>query len=166
MESSSEEESDDDENDVQAVNGQGVFSSTQNDAAETSPPKSDKGAKKRRRRSTPKKKNGSKFAPNDLGPLDSSINNKVRGVGVVYDPAPKKNAAPIRGAGANDTPIVPPAAPNTEKPSANQPDFAQFIHAMELDQTRRNVEKVRPKDVFIKYNYRKKHEYNNQGCRK
>ena len=154
MESSSEEESDDDDNDAQVTNGQGVFSSTKNDAAENTPPKSDKGAKKRRRRSTPKKKNASKFPPNDLGPLDSGINNKIKRVGVVHEPAPRKDAAPIRGAGTNDTPIVLPVAPSTEKHPANQPDFAQFIHAMELDQTRRNVEKVRPKDVFVKYNHR------------
>ena len=131
------DDSDDDESDnscggdedVQIINEGGVFSSTQNDAAEVTPEKSNGAAKKKRKRR----------------------------------PAPNKDAAPSRDS-AVDIRLVTPSAPTAETTSKSQPDFSSFIRAMELDQMRRNVEKVRPKSVFVRYDAKNRNEYNNNMC--
>ena len=147
------------EEDSQTINKGGVFSSTQNDAAEVMPEKSSAAKKKKKNRSTPKRRrNASRFPPYDLGPLDSNI-NKISRVGVAAKAAPEKDAAPSRDNAAEKRRAAPPVPTAAPLPNA-QPDFASFIRAMELDQTRRNVEKVRPKTVFTQYNPKYKNEYN------
>ena len=144
------------EEDSQTTNEGGVFSSTQNNATEVTPEKNGAAKKKKKNKSTPKRRrNASRFPPNDLGPLDGSI-NKVSRVGV----APEKDAVPPRNNATEKRRAAPPALA-AEAPSHVQPDFASFIRAMELDQTRQNVEKVHPKTIFSQYNLKNKNEYNN-----
>ena len=130
-------------NDIQIINNGGVFSLTANDAGETTPKKQVTPPKKKSKsRSTPKKKMASKFPPNDLGPLGSVFQKDVKRVGI----------------GHSNAPMPTPATPAKAPVDANQ-HVLQLIHAMELDQTRRNVEKVRPKTIFTQYNARRKGEY-------
>ena len=138
-----DDDSDDDESDEssvgeedsQTINEGGVFSSTQNDAAEVTPEKNGAAKKKKKNKSTPRRrKNASRFPTNDLGPLDSSL-NKVSPVGVAAGSAPEKDAAPPRDNTTKKRRAAPPA-PAAAAPSNVQPDFASFIRAMELDQTK------------------------------
>ena len=67
------------EEDSQTTNEGGVFSSTQNNATEVTPEKNGAAKKKKKNKSTPKRRrNASRFPPNDLGPLDGSINKVSR----------------------------------------------------------------------------------------
>ncbi|MEE3023244.1 MAG: hypothetical protein VX367_11695 [SAR324 cluster bacterium] len=72
---------------------------------------------------------------------------------------PVDDASPPRGDAGHGTAPTPPSTASAEKASDASQHVIRLIHAMELDQTRRNVEKVRPKNVFIQYDPKRKGQY-------